>query len=281
MWRYLKAAFWAGPQAPLIGTLPINVLLVAAAVIFGFVEPAVWPLALGAETLWLFTLATNRRFQRLVDGERLVDARRETEVARGELLTRLPQAARARLAEQEAKRDRILALRRDVAETSLIDADGDALRRLLWLYLKLLVARNHLGSERSEDSPHEITARMTMLVRESEAPDVDPAVRDSKRATADLLRQRVKAIERRGRALAQTDSDLARIEAQLDLALENAGLRESPQSISTDLDVLSDLYGRELAGGDVFGTDEAIVAEVERGFASPAPTQRPAQTETP
>ena len=30
MWRYLKAAFWAGPQAPLIGTLPVNALLVAA-----------------------------------------------------------------------------------------------------------------------------------------------------------------------------------------------------------------------------------------------------------
>jgi len=280
MWRYLKAAFWAGPQAPLIGTLPVNALLVAAAVIFGFVEPAVWPLALGAETLWLFTLATNRRFQRVVDGARVVEARNGTEGARVELLQRLPQEARARLAEQESKRDRILALRRDVAETSLIDADGDALRRLLWLYLKLLVARHHLGTERSDDSPNEITARVTMLVRESEAPDVDPAVRESKRATADLLRQRLKAIERRSRALVQTDSDLARIEAQLDLARENAGLRDNPQSISTDLGVLSDLYGRELAGGDVFGADEAIVAEVERGFA-PVPAQRPAQTETP
>ena len=131
MWRYLKAAFWAGPQAPLIGTLPVNALLVAAAVIFGFVEPAVWPLALGAETLWLFTLATNRRFQRVVDGARVVEARNGTEGARVELLQRLPQEARARLAEQESKRDRILALRRDVAETSLIDADDDALRRLL------------------------------------------------------------------------------------------------------------------------------------------------------
>jgi len=91
-----------------------------------------------------------------------------------------------------------------------------------------------------------------------------------RRITADRARRRSRRAhapafgeERREQTLEEIDSDLARIEAQVDLILENATMSTKPQTISTDIELASDLLG---AG--VFGADESAISELDRKFSS-------------
>ena len=70
-------------------------------------------------------------------------------------------------------------------------------------------------------------------------------MRDSKRATVDLLRGRVDNIEHRATSLAEIEADLARIETQFDLALEEATLRGRPAAISVSVELTSRMLNLE------------------------------------
>ena len=68
-------------------------------------------------------------------------------------------------------------------------------------------------------------------------------------------------MRRREDALEEIDSDLLRVEAQVDLVLENATIQGKPQTISTDIELASDLVG-----GALFGDDEGLVADLDRSY---------------
>lgn len=75
MWCYVKAAFWASPDLPSLGRFPINAAVLVGLVILGFGQAGFWLLAVGLEAAYLVMMATNPRFQRLVEaGERHPDA---------------------------------------------------------------------------------------------------------------------------------------------------------------------------------------------------------------
>ena len=71
MLRYLKAAFLVGVDLPALGRIPANILGLSAFAVFGFGEPAFWLLGIGLETAFLFALAYNARFQKVVDAQAL------------------------------------------------------------------------------------------------------------------------------------------------------------------------------------------------------------------
>ena len=55
------------------------------------------------------------------------------------------------------------------------------------------------------------------------------------------------------------ESDLTRVESQVDLILDNAAMQGKPQTISTDLELASDLVS-----GGMFGDAESAVADLDR-----------------
>ena len=71
-------------------------------------------------------------------------------------------------------------------------------------------------------------------------------------------------IHRRQQTLEEINSDLTRIEAQIDLILENATMQSKPQTISTDIELASDLLG-----ADIFGDDQVAVTALDRKYAAP------------
>ncbi len=71
MLRYLKAAFLVVVDLPALGRVPANILGRSAFAVFGFGEPAFWLLGIGLETAFLFALAYNARFQKVVDAQAL------------------------------------------------------------------------------------------------------------------------------------------------------------------------------------------------------------------
>src|SRR6185312_12281957 len=227
MLDYLKQAFWAGPSLPGLGRLPVNALAVLAFAIFGFAHPGFWLLGTGLEAAYLASLVTHPRFQRLVNAQQRNQVAAEAEQGRQELIRSLDLPSRQRLITLEGKRGRILDLARD------------ALNRLLWIYLKLLVARRQLAATKAQTNTAELEQKASDLEKGLAAGSLPTALRDSQTATLKLLRQRLENLERCDENLKQVDSDLARVEAQVDLAAESAALRGGGAAVTANLELAS------------------------------------------
>jgi hypothetical protein len=200
------------------------------------------------EMLYLSTLATNPHFQRWIDGRRDAAAP-STE----ETLKTLGGAARQRairvgqkLAQLEAKK----------SDDLMFESNRSALRQLAALHLRLLVAQRDLLAMRAYDAD-ELRGRIVRL--DDELRSASETVRLSKQATRDLLAERVRNFERRDEALQEIESDLARIEAQIDLALEQSRLQDHPVAISTNVRLVSRLLDDTSAT-----TTSSAPSEIER-----------------
>jgi hypothetical protein len=241
VFRYLKEAFWFRPSMSGVGRVPWNALALGGAAVLGIGEPAVWLAALGAETLYLYLLASNPRFQKVVDAM-------ELERVRGEVSTvdpteTLSAPLKARVAALEEKITRVEKLyRQSEAEDYLADTNLEALRKLVSIYARLLVARRNIEAMGDPAAMAAVRAQIARL-REELAQGVgnNTALRESKEATLRLCTQRLQNYERRDQSLAEIESDLTRIETQIDLALEDASLRGRPSAITSNIDLVSHL----------------------------------------
>lgn len=262
MWRYLKAAFLVGVDVPALGRVPVNALAAAGFLILGFGHPGFWLLGLAAEAAILPTLAFNKRFQNVVDAEDRQISSDDSEAKRESLIQTLPADYKKHLADLQRKCGKVLEVYRNAqAEEFVIDTNRDALENLKWVYLKLLIARYHLLTAGTEDTPDSLIKKINALQEELGDATETPALRQSKAATLDILKRRLANIQRREQSLEEVESDLTRVESQVDLILDNAAMQGKPQTISTDLELASDLVS-----GGMFGDAESTVADLDRDF---------------
>ncbi|HEX8880400.1 MAG TPA: hypothetical protein VF749_10245 [Candidatus Acidoferrum sp.] len=262
MWRYLKAAFFVRVELPALGRVPINALAAAGFLILGFGHPGFWFLGLAAEAAVVPALAFNRRFQRVVDAEDKQLSSGDSQSKRSSLVRLLPGDYQSRLAALERRCDKVLEVYRNAqAEEFLIDTNRDALENLKWVYLKLLIARYHLLTAGTEDTPESLEKRIKSLEGELQNGSESLALRQSRAATLDILKRRLTNIQRREQSLEEVESDLTRVESQVDLILDNAAMQGKPQTISTDIELASDLVS-----GGMFGDAESTIADLDRDF---------------
>ena len=267
MLKYLKEAFWAGPQVPGIGRLPVNALATLGFAILGFGHEAFWLLGAGLETAYLAMVATHPRFQRLIDARERFQEAGSAEQGRRALAASLSPDARRRFDALEAKIAQSLQTGREAHLGEFeIETRRDALDRLSWIYLKLLVARRQLEASRLHASEADLKHRIADLERELASGGQDPSpLRQSQTATLKILRQRLTNLERAEQTLKQIDSDLTRIEAQVDLAFESATLQEGGEAVAANLELASEV----LDDGLYFGDLETAVASVDQAYAAP------------
>lgn len=280
MWRYLKAAFLVGVEVPGIGRLPLNVLAVAATAIFGAVEPSVWLAGGGLEVALLASLAFSPRFQKLTDGQLSLSAHaggatqraRETQA----LVASLPPTLAARLTSLRGGAARVLAIYGSLGfDAGTRQTTEASLDRLQWIFLKLLVVKNHLENELGRQTLPELQARIAQLAAGSgatqpidaaagatgiDAAGADAGLARSREATLDILRKRADNLRSRDRLLAENASDLERIEQQVELMRENAAIHGKPYAVDMEIDLASDL-----ATPDLFGAQGSLVESVDRG----------------
>jgi hypothetical protein len=265
VWHYIKEAFFVRAEVNGLGHLPVNVLLACAFGILGFAQPAFWLLGVAVEVVVVAGLAFNPRFQKYVQAKELQTAQDDDESRRQELIRLLDQKSSDRRTLLSAKCQRILdVFRNQQAEDYIIDSNRDALNSLKWTYLKLLVARHHLLSPPDNETEATLEQRIADLDRQVADASEPESLRQSQAATQAILKKRLVNIRRREQTLAEIDSDLTRIEAQVDLILENATMQSKPHTISTDIELASDLLG---AG--VFGDDEQAVSALDRKYLAP------------
>lgn len=274
MWRYLKAAFFVGVQVPALGRLPLNALAAAGFFILGFGHPGFWLLGLAAEGAIVPALAFNKRFQNFVDAEGRQLYSGDSQAKRNSLIQLLPSNDKRRLFDLERKCNKAVEVYRNAqAEEFVIDTNRDALENLKWVYLKLLIARYHLLTAGTEDTPEALAKKIETLQSELGRGRETPALHQSKAATLDILKRRLANVQRREQSLEEVESDLTRVESQVDLVLDNAAMQGKPQTISTDIELASDLVS-----GGIFGDAESAVADLDRDYAKP---RTPGRTATP
>jgi hypothetical protein len=261
MIRALKAAFLLRYPIKGLGDVPVNLVGLACFGLLGLGNAGFWFTGVGLETVYLVTLATNWRFQRWANAQARMRAAGDVDTKRVALARQLTEANRLALERLAGKCDRIESLWR-AHDDVVLQSNEDALRDLQWVYLKLLLARQHvLGSETEVNEPS-LRADMQALERELDDPHLSAAARESKTATLALLRRRAENIGRRRQSLEEIASDLARVEAQVALVLENTTLDGKPQAVSADLDLAS-----QLLDGSFFGASADDIAAVDAAYA--------------
>ena len=250
---------------PALGRLPVNALAAAGFFILGFGHPGFWVLGLAVEAGIVPALAFNKRFQNVVDaGERQLSSG-DAQAKRNSLIELLPVEYKRRLTDLERKCAKVLEVYHNAqAEDYVVDTNREVLENLKWVYLKLLIARFHLLTAGTEDTPEALAKKIGALESDLKTGQETPALRQSKAATLDILRRRLANVQRREQSLEEVESDLTRVESQVDLILDNAAMQGKPQTISTDLELASDLVS-----GGMFGDAESTVADLDRDYGKP------------
>lgn len=269
MWRYLKAAFFVGVPVPGLGRLPVNAMAAFAVAALGFVEPSIWLAGLGLEVAAVTALAFNPRFQKVVDARAIPLAIKAEADQRSALIAALPPELNARLVALHRTSDRVLAISRKLAaEPELLAGTEASLDKLQWIYLKLLIARDHLLNDLGSESAASLAMRIAALQADISASAAEkPALQRSQQATLALLEQRQENLNNREHLLKENESDLCRIEAQVALMRENAAIEGKPAAVDTEIELASDLRSPGL-----FGSHAALVRGLDEARSSSTPT---------
>lgn len=262
MWRYLKSAFLVSVDVPSLGRVPVNVLGAVAFGILGFAQPAFWLLGLAVEAAVVPALAFNPRFQKIVEAQSLQLSQEDAEKQRMALIRLLENSAQQKLWALATKCNQVLDVyRSQQAEDFIIESNDHALKNLEWIYLKLLVARHHLLSP-SNETEETLEKKAAALEKDLADGEETESLRQSKIATLNILKKRIATMRKKQQTLEEIESDLTRIDNQVDLILENATVQNKPQTISADIELASDLIG-----GSVFGEDESAITALEQTYA--------------
>jgi hypothetical protein len=262
VWRYLKSAFLVSVDVPGLGHVPVNVLGVAAFTILGFAQPAFWFLGMAIEAAVVPSLAFNPRFQKVVQAQSVQLSDADTTQKWRALVNMLEPTAKQRLAGLIDKCNQVLDVyRSQQAEDYVLESNNQALSRLQWVYLKLLIARHHLLNPVNNETEQTIEKKIQELDADLRDGEESESLRQSKTATLGILKKRLSNVRLKKQTLDEIESDLTRIDNQIDLILENATMQGKPQTISADIELASDLLG-----GSVFGEDETTISDLEQTY---------------
>ena len=267
MWRYLKSAFFVSVDVPSLGRVPINVLATTAFAILGFAQPAFWLVGLAIEGTVIPALAFNPRFQRVVEAQSFEVSQGDAERKRQALVKLLETGAQQRLWKLAKNCNQVLdVFRSQQAEDYIIDSNDHALKNLEWVYLKLLVAQHHLMNPTSE-TDESLAKKIRELEDDLRKGEESDSLLQSKTATLNILKKRLATMHKKRQTLEEIESDLTRIDNQVDLILENATVQGKPQTISTDIELASDLLG-----GSIFGEEEPAISALEQTYGRQKPS---------
>jgi hypothetical protein len=276
VWRYLKSAFLVGVPAPGLRHVPVNAVLAAGLGALGFLHPAFWLLGVALQGIVVPGLAFNRRFQKYVEATDLKRAEDDDEAKRQALVELLDKHSQHRMTQLALKCSRVLELlRSQQAENYLFDLKRSDLNRLLWVYLKLLVAHHHLQAPSADGTEASLQREIAAIGRQLEHMSGPDSLRESRVATQAMLEERLANVRKREHLLAEINSDLRRIEVQVELSMEKAAMPADTETIGTDITLASDLSGHR-----VFGDYEAEVCALDRRYCTQQP-QKAAVRESP
>lgn len=240
LFSYARAAFNARPFGMFVAP---NWVGVAAFGLLGFLNPGFWLLGAGLELGYLTVLSTNGRFQRAIDATDQTGTERDWQRKISELLQSLSEGDRRRYNALAARCRGILEQQEQGGGVAL-EAQGAGLDRLLWMYLRLLVARTAIERVIGDASRSEpLDRRLHELEAQVASPDVSDDLRRSLSSQLDILRQRIAQQADAKEKIKFLDAEIIRIQEQVELIREQAALSTDPERLSERIDQIAATLG--------------------------------------
>jgi hypothetical protein len=242
---YVSAAFNARPLGMFVAP---NWIGLGAFGLLGVMDPGFWVLGAGLELGYLLVLATNSRFQRLVNALPKGTATADWNQRIQALLGRLDVNDR-RIYDLLAQRCRSiieLQLHGTSAATTPggLEAQADSLGRLSWMFLRLLVARRtirHVIGDSGDGT--ELRKRVATLEKQQREGELSDELRRSLGGQIEILNQRLQQRTDAERKLAFITAELERIQQQVELIREQAALTTDPELLSQRIDEITATLG--------------------------------------
>ena len=236
-WDLVGAAFSFKPGGMIVAPNWVGIALFA---MLGILNPGLWLIGAGLELAYLLALVTNERFRRMVE-RNLLSTRTDDRDARIEARVRsLSAAAQRRFRDLEERCEAVLSSGRADDHTETVEHRADALGRLLDVYLQLLAARDTAGLL-LEETDRSVGARLadvhSRLAAGAELPD---ELRRSLEGQQQVLRGRLESQQRAQERIEYIDSELARVEQQVELLREQSILDAESTQMTSRIDALAD-----------------------------------------
>lgn len=268
---YLWAAFVARPLGM---PVPPNLFALAGFALLGaFVSGGFWLLGAGLELAYLMTLSSSPRFRRAVDAE--VGAVADDPVDRRyqAVLDKLGATQRERHAQIESRAREIFTT---LGDSPLMATHADSLEQLVWLNLRLLLARQAIAAVVT--GAHAERARLdqqeAQIVQRLAEEAIDPDLRRSLEQQRTVIDQRQAAHADAIRRQEHVDAELDRIDQQIALIREQALLATNEENVGASLDALAVSFNeanrwlrdqRDLLGSLDFNDHQRLPQSVLRG----------------
>jgi hypothetical protein len=241
---YLREAFYRKVRVPGLGGLPANLMGLGVVAVLGIVNPGFWLLGAAAEVAYLTAMAGSSRFQKLVQGERLLELQKGWEQQMAESVNRLSAEDADRYLILLNKCRSIVGLGDDPEQTglgTLPDLQGRRLNQLLAIFLRLLVSRQKIRESLHGLDPDELTGHIADLEARlaSIDPGKEPSLARSLNGTLEIQRKRLANLDRAAANIRIIDAELVRIEHQIELMREETDISGQPEQLSDRLDAIS------------------------------------------
>lgn len=238
---YVKKAFWRKVDVRGLGALPLNPMALAAFAVLGMANPGFWLLGAALEVSYLALRSSSARFQKLIEGERLLALQEGWEDRVHAAVENLAEKRRERYRRLLGQCRAILGTGAPLDEDTLgglRDMKERNLNQLLTIFLRLLtsqeVIRDYLSRVDTKGLEGEIAEVEKQLADLD--PEADGALTRSLQGTLDIQRKRLENLEKAQASLRVIDAELQRIEQQVELLREEAAIAGDPEALSNRLD---------------------------------------------
>lgn len=237
-WEYVRRAFHARFPVKGLGPIALNKWFLFGAAILGLGAHPLWLLALGAEILYLYGVASSPRFRNLVDGEALLAEQGRWERRVGDLKGRMDRQSLQRF-ESLAKKCREIQDMAAITGSSvapLEDARLGGMEQLVYMYLRLLVSQATINANFPAGEQDNLHRRIEALQKEIARPGLPETVKRSKEGTLEIEKRRLENLDRAAESRALVDSEMERIEKQVELIREDTAMGREPIGLTSRID---------------------------------------------
>jgi len=241
----IRAAFNARPMGMWV---PPNWIGLGLFGLLGFVNPGFWVLGLGVEMAYLYALGTHPRFRRVLEASRRGQAQIQWADKIERLVADLGPEDQRRYHALESRCRAILRQQSAANNPVALSAQGESLRRLSWIYLRLLLTRQSITRALRESTgpgmqSESLEDRIGHLEERLKDAGLGEGLRKSLSGQIEILRQRLDKHREARDKLAFLEAELVRIQEQAELVREQAVLAASPEAVSQRIDQISETLG--------------------------------------
>lgn len=239
---YVLQAFNRKVDVPLLGSLPLNKMVLATVGVLGLANPGFWILGAAGELLYLFLKATSPRFRKLIEGERLLAAQESWAEKVNRAVERLSPSSRERYRQLLGQCRLTLGIS-DTLDTDSLgnfrDLRARSLNQLLGIFLRLLTSREVIVANVQHLDRTELEGEIAALEKRLTEAAEDSALERSLSGTLDIQRKRLDNLTRADENLQVINAELERIEQQIELIREESAVSGRPEMLSMRLDAVT------------------------------------------